>query len=96
MSNGCTTRNMNFSIKPHKCTGRGSSTIERCCFEIEDNSFSPRCTGPHLSVDGTSPLHGTPATPPARQDGHGGWRQPLPGREPVDVLLGFRTEILRT
>ena len=46
----------------------------------------------------TSPLPGTPATSPTWQCGpqnphsHGGWRQPLPRREPLHGLPGFRTE----
>ena len=46
----------------------------------------------------TSALPGTPATSPTWQCGpqnphsHGGWRQPLPRREPLHGLTGFTTE----
>ena len=72
------------------------------------NGFNSRCLhvitreGYREPVAGrttaTSPLPGTLATSPAWQcstpstNGHDGWRQPLPGREPVHGLPGFRTE----
>ena len=79
-----------WSARTSTCNYRISVPCYRCFSRIQPAAV---CTTT------TSPLPGTPATSPAWQCGpqnphsHGGWRQPLPRREPLHGLPGFRTEI---